>query len=205
MAQPWEQQEGESAKAFAGFQIYRDMNENRSFAKVAQTIGKSDTWVGRWGSKWGWVARARAYDEDLDRIRRHASTQAIIDMSARQARMGQLLQTRGLKRIADMDEAKIASLSVFEATRLIESGVRVERMARGEAVDFPAEPPQERRLDIIEILRRDPSRIGPVVETLGHLRDQFPELAPGPKVVGPDDDDEEEDEEEEPPAKADEK
>lgn len=200
MAQPWERYPGEGSKAFAAFLRYRDMGVERSISKVAAEFGKSTALLQRWSSAWGWVSRVRAWESEQDRQKRLAEIIAIRAMAQRQARLGQLLQTRGTKRLADMTEDDVKLLSIFEATRLIESGVRVERMARGEEVSAPADMQTEvRELDIVAILRANPARIGPVVELLGKLRDALPELAPGEIIdvtpVGDDEDEDEGDEE----------
>ena len=71
MGSIWEMMQGESAKAFAAFQIYRDLPATeRSYAEVARIQGiTSATQLERWGSpdKFNWVERARAYDAFRDR------------------------------------------------------------------------------------------------------------------------------------------
>ena len=62
---PWEQQPGESAKAFEAFAIYRDMGVERSVRKVTQRLNKSLTLIGKWSSRYNWPERARAYDRDV--------------------------------------------------------------------------------------------------------------------------------------------
>ena len=74
---PWEQQPGESAKAFEAFAIYRDMGVERSVRKVTQRLNKSLTLIGKWSSRYNWPERARAYDRDLDR---QAHAQAVRDV-----------------------------------------------------------------------------------------------------------------------------
>jgi hypothetical protein len=56
---------GESQKAFAAYCEYRDMGAERSLAAVSQKLGKSTAFLSRWSSHWGWVDRARAYDDEL--------------------------------------------------------------------------------------------------------------------------------------------
>jgi hypothetical protein len=62
----WEQQKGESKKAFDAFVVYRDQ-EKRSYAEVGRAVGKSKTQMDRWGSRWHWVVRVAAYDRERDR------------------------------------------------------------------------------------------------------------------------------------------
>ncbi len=64
---PWEQQQGESAKAFEAFKVYLDMGSERSLREVAGKLNKSLTLIGRWSSTHGWVDRVAEYDADLQR------------------------------------------------------------------------------------------------------------------------------------------
>ena len=56
---------GESQKAFAAYVEYRDMGAKRSTEGVSRKLSKVTTFLSRWSSRWGWVGRARAYDDDL--------------------------------------------------------------------------------------------------------------------------------------------
>lgn len=71
----WERlvNEGETAKAFKAFTLYRDMTpEDRSFRKVAEIMGySSTTGIERWAArdKFRWVERATAYDDWRDKTK----------------------------------------------------------------------------------------------------------------------------------------
>ena len=184
----WERQPGETSKAFAAFCVYRDLGPTRSLSKVGQTLGRSVQWMEHWSSIHSWVVRAAASDSEQDRIRRTAANAEIAKMAERQARAGQLMQAKGIKRVADMTDEDIKLLSIWEATRLVETGVKIERTARGEPTIAQVElvqPPAVPAMRIIEILRLNPSRIGPVVQALAALREALPELAPGMRDVTP--------------------
>ena len=73
---PFEQQPGESAKAFAAFKLYRDMGAERSFRKAAQRLHKSVTVLVRWAKKFGWPARLVAWATHLQELEREAMDQA---------------------------------------------------------------------------------------------------------------------------------
>ena len=64
---PWERQEGESAKAFEAFTIYLEMGDERGIRAVAQQLDKSRTLIGRWSTTYRWVERVAAYDADVQR------------------------------------------------------------------------------------------------------------------------------------------
>jgi hypothetical protein len=68
MAQSFEQQARESAKAFAAFSIYLGLGSERSLEMVRQKCGKSSRLIQRWSSRWNWDERVRAYEENLAAI-----------------------------------------------------------------------------------------------------------------------------------------
>ncbi|MBZ0279413.1 MAG: hypothetical protein K8L97_01650 [Anaerolineae bacterium] len=67
--QPWLRQPTETAKAYHAFCFYRDLGAERSLVKVRNRCGKTaayDRQIERWSAAYNWVARADAYDRDLD-------------------------------------------------------------------------------------------------------------------------------------------
>lgn len=88
MTEPWERQPGESAPAFEAFACYRDMGSTRSTANVGQEFGKSKRLMDRWCARWAWVARAEAWDADLDRREREAA------IAAEQSEIAKWVQVR---------------------------------------------------------------------------------------------------------------
>lgn len=103
--QPWEQQPGETPKAYQAFCVYRDMGAGRSLdAGYQQSIQRvsegyqekraSGAWR-RWCNQHGWVARAIAYDKYLDSERLKAIAIADSDQ-ARQEYLQQLERFRSV-------------------------------------------------------------------------------------------------------------
>lgn len=75
MSRYWEKQEGETPKAYAAFQIYRDLGVQRSLAKCAETYygaRKNLAQMGVWSSRFNWVERVGHYDAWLDMVARGA-------------------------------------------------------------------------------------------------------------------------------------
>ena len=66
----WDQQDGESAKAWAAFIVYRSMGPNRTLraaaAAAAELSPSLNTWKG-WANRGAWRARAAAWDAASDR------------------------------------------------------------------------------------------------------------------------------------------
>ena len=68
MARPetFDQQEGETPKAYEAFCLYRDEGTGRALRKIAQTHNKSIATLADWSERYDWVDRARAYDSHLE-------------------------------------------------------------------------------------------------------------------------------------------
>lgn len=100
---PWEQQPGESAKAFEAFTAYRDMGADRSTRKVAQKLTKSDSVIRKWSSTYNWVERARAYDRDLDRQAHEQAVRSVQQMTDRHIRISMTLQAKALDALEHLE------------------------------------------------------------------------------------------------------
>lgn len=61
-ALPWQQQQGESGKAYEAFSTYRDLGPGRSITTLERTLHKSRALLGGWSSRYNWVNRCRAFD-----------------------------------------------------------------------------------------------------------------------------------------------
>jgi len=77
MANIWERQENESAKAYEAFREYRDMGSQRSFDKVGQKLVKSRQLLSRWSSQYDWVKRVEAYEDQKRKIAEEAEANEI--------------------------------------------------------------------------------------------------------------------------------
>jgi hypothetical protein len=185
----WDCQPGEGPKPWAAFCVYRDMDlATRSLSRVAQQLGKSKVLMARWSSKRRWVGRVRAWDSEKDRQKRAGELKAIEDMSRRQVAMGRLMQSKGIDRLSTMSPDEVQLLSISELIRLIETGVRLECMGRGHPdTNGPLPPVIVEQPRILEFLRKNPQRIGPVVEALAALRAAVPELAQAERAASVED------------------
>lgn len=62
-ASPWEKQPQESRQAYEAFTVYRAQGKGeRSIMKTAKEMAKGRQQLGRWSSRWSWVARCQAWD-----------------------------------------------------------------------------------------------------------------------------------------------
>ncbi len=86
---PWDRQPGESSKAYAAYQAYQSLGEDRSLQAVSGVLSKSVPLMKRWAAQWGWVERARAWDSMPTR----KTEEAYGDMAARIAKQHEDLAT----------------------------------------------------------------------------------------------------------------
>lgn len=124
---PWEQQPGESAKAFEAFAIYRDMGVERSVRKVTQRLNKSLTLIGKWSSAYNWPERARAYDRDLDRQAHAQAVREVRSMTNRHIRIAMQLQAKALQALEQLD---VTTLSPKMQLAFLAKATEIERMNR---------------------------------------------------------------------------
>lgn len=161
MAEPWEMRDDEPAEAFHAFAHYRDLLPSRrsrdaaygdhleacehrgGTEKAPQAPGN---WCG-WLKAHDWVARARAWDRECDRVRRLETVEAILDMRERHRRLGRAMQSVSLKALARylQDERDVGHISPFAITQLGDRGAAIERAAYAEAAALlettePTEP-----------------------------------------------------------------
>jgi hypothetical protein len=137
MSQPWERRAHESAKSFRYFCVYRDMGPERSIVKTV--TGESTAklrWLEHLSSKWQWVARAAAYDDEVDRQKREASEAERRSMAERHARLAMLMQSAAIDQTRKwLEEVQASEKPVWtpdQLNRIMATSVQIERVARGE-------------------------------------------------------------------------
>ena len=130
--QPWERQLDDTNKSFEAFCIYRDMGRDRALSKVAAELGKTVALIERWSSKFNWVKRCEAWDDEQDRVAREAQLNEIKKMRKRHADLATamlLKSARALQRLPE-DEIKAQDIS-----RMVDVASRLERISRGDVGD----------------------------------------------------------------------
>lgn len=130
---PWDRRESESSKAYEAFCIYRDMGTDRSLAKVAEELSKSEQLMKRWSYTHGWVERAAKWDDEQDRIEREIAqkeqAKAIRDMRKRHADLGQAMLIKAARALARIPEDEIRPGDI---SRLVDTASKLERISRGD-------------------------------------------------------------------------
>lgn len=136
MPEAWDRRSDETDAAWKAFCIYRDLGDERSIAKALGGDGKraAKRRYEEWSSKNNWVQRARAWDASLvDRIRKDREKE-LIAMRKRHIEAGQAMQSIAarsmLKAVNESTE-----IPLEDVPRWMWAGVRIERLAAGEATE----------------------------------------------------------------------
>lgn len=129
----WERKKGESSEAYTAFKLYYQMGDKRSCAKVAKNLGRSNTLISGWCSKWDWVERARAYDNELARQEFAEACNAIKKMNEQQAQIGLLIQKKALEALKEMKSKELYPKLLLQ---YLVQGAGLERKARDSDVEI---------------------------------------------------------------------
>jgi hypothetical protein len=135
---PWERQEGESARAFSAFVVYRDLPpENRKIDAVRDQLYPQAPWakdkLHRWAQEHHWQVRADAWMSKIDLERRQVQLETVRSMTARHIEAAIAMQLRGLSALRGLSNK--ADLTAAEIRMLITEGAKLERLSRGLATD----------------------------------------------------------------------
>ena len=137
---PWERQPGESARAFRAFAVYRDMGLGRTLEATGRQVsggnpGRKKGTTGcirNWYQKFNWAERARAWDNEQDRIWREQQTKARKEMLERHVKQAKALQLKAIERIARM---KPDELKPGEVLDYFIQAAKMERLCLGEPTE----------------------------------------------------------------------
>lgn len=129
----WERKKGESSEAYAAFKLYYQMGDKRSCSKVAQSLLKSRVLITGWCSKWDWVERARAYDNELARQEFAEACNAIKKMNEQQAQIGLLIQKKALEALKEMKSKELYPKLLLQ---YLVQGAGLERKSRESDIDM---------------------------------------------------------------------
>jgi len=133
----WERQEGESARAYEAFCLYRDLGPERSLAKVGQALGKSVSLMERWSSEHEWVDRVKALEARDQMLKHDAVEEHLREKAEDHARRETRLREKALEA---REKAMEKSLRMLEYP-LVEQSRRVEDGPDGEEeVTYVFEP-----------------------------------------------------------------
>ena len=156
MALEFEQQPGESDKAFAAFAEYLNLGPQRSTAAVATKLAKSDQLIRRWSARWQWTDRVSAHSAHLATVEREATEALARGKSAEWlTRQQKLRETEWEMHEKCIEAARRAFESFMEKTkvyanladiaRILEVASKLGRLASGSDVN----------LEIVQAARRN--------------------------------------------------
>jgi hypothetical protein len=144
----WLQLDHETTEAYQAFCIYRDMGNQRSLRLAAQEyyrledlpdrIGQGSAklrQIQTWSAKYDWGERAGAYTRHLDRIARVQRVEELRQMNERHAAVANLAMSKAAERLRGVSAE---SLTVRDATVLMDIAGKMERLARGGATEIMA-------------------------------------------------------------------
>jgi hypothetical protein len=137
----WDRLPGESSEAFAHFCLYRDMGVTRSLRQVPNLAGCTSVrrQLSRWSSKWRWVERCERYDDYLEherRLKKEKDQSAMHERHANVALLGMNVAVKALESLLNKVQTDDGKVDAGVLTRLLDASVRLERMARAEALAF---------------------------------------------------------------------
>lgn len=145
----WDRLPGESATQYDRFCRYRDMRytgadgrkidgiqspfRKRNLRGLAEEMGiKRYMTLGDASTKYNWVERCEAYDIEIERQNREQQEQAILKMNKDHADLAAQMVRKAAKRLLTIPEEE---LSAADIVRLVDVGVKIERLSRGESTE----------------------------------------------------------------------
>jgi hypothetical protein len=132
MTKPWERQKGETATSYKKFQKYLEVERPVTLKDFCDSQGFTYSSTKRLFYKYNWADRARQYDNELysaevEAVKRKRAKEAE-DRDSRHIKMALLAQNKGANILAKAE----AAITVKDAIRLIETGIKIEREVAGE-------------------------------------------------------------------------
>lgn len=130
----WERQPGEPRLSFHAFVIYRELPPlERKVGVLRKKIGRSEDIIRQWMKQWNWKSRLADYllqKAEEDRLQAEFVKK---EMNNRHAD----LSKRILEKVSvGIDNIDPTILSPQELAKLMETGIKNERLARGEATEI---------------------------------------------------------------------
>lgn len=141
----WERQEKEPPRAFEAFGAYRMLGPGRSIQATAKLLGKHIGTLQPWSTRWGWVERVAAWDDEADRLLRERDlverAEAIRQMHENHATLGRAFTTVSAQALSEYGgetptaKKRMGELAPADLARFAEVGAKLELRARGEATE----------------------------------------------------------------------
>ncbi len=124
---PWDRQHGESDEAWQAFVEYRDMGLTRSAKRVAELLGKSESHLHSYSSKFSWRERVNAFEQHLDHHRQDEHEKVVRKMSEDHALASGFMLRKAMEVIKNTPSSEIG---IREAIAMFRAAIPVERMSK---------------------------------------------------------------------------
>lgn len=126
----------ESSRAKEACEEYIALGPSRSLTKLCEALGRPPGYhrtLAEWSTRFSWVARSRAYDDEQLEKKRKAREEQISQMNDRHAQIGLTQQKNALEQI----QALIVSGNFKDSAtvQLLKLATDLERLARGATLD----------------------------------------------------------------------
>ena len=126
----WERQNSDTDRAYEAFEVYRDLGQQRSLAKVAQKSGKHITLIERWSSRDSWAVRVVAFDRYQSGVINERVLRGTASMRERQVMLAMQMQTQAQQRLLSMSDAELATMRPVDVCAVMRMASEMERQAR---------------------------------------------------------------------------
>ena len=125
----WDRRDGEPAKAYAHFTVYRDLGPERSLAKVGQLLGISTARCEQLSEQYAWVARCDQWDAHLQKIHDRGFLKAAEKRGKQRGQAFTLLLGRALQALEHITEEQLQDMSLDQIAKVMKiaaEGMRLE-------------------------------------------------------------------------------
>jgi hypothetical protein len=151
---PWDRWPGEPETAYAAFVGYRDLGRARTVKLASERQKLGAPYLYNLSSKWGWVARARKWDDEQDRAYAAEMLDARVAMGRQHMSVANVLLAKGVEALRNLDPSRLGARElreyITEAIRLqrLIAGEATERVESSEAAPVAAVTPDEARSEL---------------------------------------------------------
>jgi hypothetical protein len=143
---PYDRQTDETDRQWEAFMLYRNMGSDRTLRATAEKYrelhgltskpASTERTVQMWSVRWRWRDRCAAWEREVDKKARRIALDEVARMNARHIKLAestQALAASELKKLlAKTKQTKEVTVEVGDFLRVMEAGVKLERLARGE-------------------------------------------------------------------------
>lgn len=148
MSEFYERQNRETDRSYNAFCVYRDMGPLRSLKKAAASFYDTETTpkphqerqFKEWSRRYLWVARAKEWDAEQDRILRIETTEARKEAAKHQRQLGRFMQGKAYERLNAIKRGD--EIPLTQIASIVTTATTLERLALGMSTSIVEENPE---------------------------------------------------------------